>query len=254
MSEPALSTIDDVGLRLPKGMPEEIADPFIEYVATKAAALRGEAMALAPPGIAGDKWARLRFSLDAIKEIVFPQAGRTIAEFASAPAKIECRSGCCFCCYQNVDATIPEAILIALGLGDPEDPRVAATLDAADAFKDLDGEARIATARPCPLLVDKRCSMYERRPLACRSLLSPEAARCHRAMASLEAGNGVLPIEIYVVLQFLCSGEQAAARGICRDLGLQDDIVELTQSVAAILRDPALIERWATGERVFVAR
>jgi hypothetical protein len=254
MTKPPLRAIDDVGLRLPKGMPEEIADPFIEYVATKAAALRGEAMALAPPDIAGDKWVRLRFSLDALKGIVFPQAERTIAEFAGAPAKIECRSGCCFCCYQNVDATIPEAIVIALGLTDPADPRVAAVLGAADAFKALDDDARIATARPCPLLVDRQCSVYEHRPLACRSLVSPDATRCHQAMASLEAGTGVLPIEIYVVLQFLCSGEQAAARGICRDLGLQDDIVELTQTVAAILRDPALVERWAAGEHVFAAR
>jgi hypothetical protein len=56
------------------------------------------------------------------------------------------------------------------------------------------------------------------------------------------------------VLQFLCNGEQAATLGICRDLGLQDDIVELTQTVAAILRDPRLVERWAAGERVFAAR
>jgi hypothetical protein len=63
-----------------------------------------------------------------------------------------------------------------------------------------------------------------------------------------------LPIEIYVVLRFLCGGEQGAIRGICRDLGLQIDIVELTQTVAAIIRDPTLIERWASGEHVFAAR
>ena len=70
----------------------------------------------------------------------------------------------------------------------------------------------------------------------------------------VEAGESPLPIEVYVVLRFLCGGEQAAVRGICRDIGLQADIVELTQTVAAILRDPNLIGRWAAGQKVFAAR
>jgi hypothetical protein len=150
--------------------------------------------------------------------------------------------------------TIPEALLVALQLGDEADPRRAAILAAADEFRSLDDDARIATGKPCPLLVDKRCSVYAVRPITCRSLTSPDAARCQAAMQSLEAGEGPLPIEIYVVLRFLCGGEQGAIRGICRDLGLQSDMVELTQTVAAIIHDPMLIERWAAGERVFTAR
>ena len=163
-------------------------------------------------------------------------------------------AGCSFCCHQNVDATIPEVILVALQLGDEVDPRRAAILAAADAFRDLDDDARIATGKPCPLLVDNRCSVYNVRPINCRSFTSPDATNCHESMRLIEAGEAPLPIDVYVVLRFLCGGEQAAVRGICRDLGLQDDIVELTQTVAAILRDPALVERWAAGERVFAAR
>jgi Fe-S-cluster containining protein len=184
---------------------------------------------------------------------ILPQAEKTIAEFVAA-ADVQCRAGCSFCCHQNVDVTIPEALLVALQLGDEADPRRAAILAAADAVQGLDDDARIATGKPCPLLVDKRCSVYEVRPITCRSLTSPDAARCQAAMESLEAGEGPLPIEIYVVLRFLCGGEQGAIRGICRDLGLQADLVELTQTVAAIIRDPMLIERWASGEHVFTAR
>ena len=32
--------IDDVGLPMPKGLPEEVAEPFVEHVVTKAIALR----------------------------------------------------------------------------------------------------------------------------------------------------------------------------------------------------------------------
>lgn len=247
--------IEDVGLLMPTGMSDEIAEPFIEHVATKAAALRTQAMALAGPQVAvgGNPWVRLKFIVDIMGLSILPQADKTVAEFVAA-GDVQCRAGCSFCCYQNVDVTIPEAILVALQLGNEADPRRDAVLATADALRDVDDDARIATGKPCPLLVDNRCSVYDVRPITCRSLTSPDAARCHQAMASLEAGDGPLPIEIYVVLRFLCGGEQGAIRGICRDLGLQSDIVELTQAVAAIIRDPALIQRWAAGEHVFAAR
>jgi Fe-S-cluster containining protein len=255
MSEASLRRIEDVGIRCPKGMDEAEAEPFLGYVAAKAASLHAVAMANAGPAVAVgvDPWVRLKFMLDIVTTAMLPQTDRTVAEFA-VPADIQCRSGCSFCCHQNVDVTVPEAILVALQLDQDTDPRRDAVLDAAALFKDIDDDARIATGRPCPLLVDHRCSVYDTRPMTCRSVASPDSARCHEAMRSLEAGEGVQPIAIYVVLQFLCSGEQVATRGICRDLGLQDDMVELTQTVAAILRDPSLSGRWAQGEQVFTAR
>jgi len=250
-----LRGIEDIGLPLPKGMPEEIAEPFVENVAVKAMALRTQAMAIAGPDVAvgGNPWVRLKFMLDIMGASILPQAERSVAEFASA-SHIQCRAGCSFCCHQNVDVTIPEAILVALQLGNEADPRRDATLAAADAFRDLDDDARVATGIPCPMLVENRCSVYNVRPITCRSLTSPDAARCHTAMRSLEAGEGAMPVEIYVVLRFLCGGEQTAIRGICRDLGLQHDMVELTQTLAAIVRDPNLIQRWACGEHVFATR
>jgi hypothetical protein len=247
--------IDDIGLPMPKGMPDEIAEPFIEHVAAKAMALRTQAMALAGPDVAvgNNPWLRLKFMLDIMGMSILPQAEQTIAEFVAA-ADVQCRAGCSFCCHQNVDVTVPEALLVALQLGDEADPRRATILAAADAFRNIDDDTRIATGKPCPLLVDQRCSVYNVRPINCRSFTSPDATNCHESMRRLEAGDTPLPIEVYVVLRFLCGGEQAAIRGICRDLGLQADMVELTQAVAAIIRDPTLIERWAAGERVFAAR
>ena len=250
-----LRRIYDIGLPMPKGLPKEIAEPLVGHVAAKAMALRTQAMALAGPGVAvGDNpWLRLKFMVDIMGAAILPQAERTIAEFG-ASAEIQCRAGCSFCCYQNVDVTIPEAILVALQLGDEADTRREAVLAAADACREIDDKARIATGIPCPLLVERRCSVYGVRPINCRSFTSPDAARCHEAMRKLDSGNGAMDIEVYVVLRFLCGGEQAATRGLCRDLGLQDDMVELTQTLAAILRDPSLIGRWASGERVFAPR
>jgi Fe-S-cluster containining protein len=260
MDSVELRGIDDVGLPLPKGLPEEVAEPFVEHVATKAIALRSQAMAIAGPDVVvgGNPWVRLKFMVDIMATSILPQTEQTVAEFA-AQTDIQCRAGCSFCCHQNVDTTVPEAILVALQLGNENDPRRAAVLAAADAFRDLDDDARIMTGKPCPLLVDHKCSVYHARPINCRSFMSPDATNCQESMRRIDAGEVAagetpLPIEVYVVLRFLCGGEQAAVRGICRDLGVQSDMVELTQTVAAIIRDPALIGRWAAGEKVFAAR
>jgi hypothetical protein len=53
--------------------------------------------------------------------------------------------------------------------------------------------------------------------------------------------------------QFYALGDKDAMRGICKDLGLQHDNVDLVQTVAAILRDPTSVVRWAAGERAFAA-
>jgi Fe-S-cluster containining protein len=255
-----LRSIEDVGLPLPKGLPVDIAEPFFEHVATKAMALRTQAMAIAGPNVAvgTNPWVRLKFMLDIMAMSILPQAEKTITEF-SAEADIQCRAGCSFCCHQNVDVTVPEAILVALQLGNDADPRRTAVVEAADAFRALDDDARIMTGKPCPMLVDHRCSVYNARPINCRSFMSPDATNCKESMRRIDAGEVAagetpLPIEVYVVLRFLCGGEQAAIRGICVDLGLQADMVELTQTVAAIVRDPDLIARWASGEKVFAAR
>ena len=97
MIEPRIRGIDDVGLRLPQGLTEEMATPFMEHVVHKAAALRSVAMANAGPAVVGtgDPWARLKFVTDILRTGILPQADRTVAEFAVAgAAKIQCRSGC----------------------------------------------------------------------------------------------------------------------------------------------------------------
>ncbi len=254
MAQARSGSIEDVGIRVPKGMPLPIEPALLESVAAKSGELREEAARLAREQNAADPAGKLLFILGFVQQAMFLRSDRTVAEFARGPAKVECKKGCSFCCYQNVEATIPEAILVALRLGDAADPRRAAVEDAATALAGLGDEERIATGRPCPLLVDRQCSVYADRPLACRSVLSPDARRCQEALASLEAGAGIKPIELYPVLQFLSLGDEAAIRGLCKDLGLQHDVVELTQAVAAILREPSLVQRWAAGERVFTPR
>ena len=85
----------------------------------------------------------------------------------------------------------------------------------------------------------------------CRSVLAADAEGCRAALESIWAGGPDLPVEQFVTVQYLVLGDQAGIRGICKDMGLQHDLVELTEAVAAILRNPGIIEGWVAGERVF---
>jgi Fe-S-cluster containining protein len=133
----------------------------------------------------------------------------------------------------------------------PDDPRQKAIQDTAAAVIGLDHVARTRTGKPCPFLIDNACSIYQRRPIPCRNFLAPDAENCRLALASLLEGREPLDVHSHGVPQMYGRAFQAAVQGICKDLGLQHDFVDLTQAVAAILREPEIIEAWASGKAAF---
>jgi hypothetical protein len=174
---------------------------------------------------------------------------------AKAPLSIACRKGCAWCCHQNVEVSIPEAILIAVETSAPGDIRGSATDRAAEAFSGLNDIARAKTGQPCPFLNSElECSIYEIRPFACRSFYSPDATRCEAGYRAVVSGLGDVTVISHGMPQILGCAYRASINGLVKDLGLQHDDVDLVSTVAAIRKDPNLIERWARGEHVFVAR
>jgi hypothetical protein len=165
---------------------------------------------------------------------------------------IACRAGCAACCHFVVEVTIPEAILVARTLADPAHPRRAAVLEAKRRFAGLDTTRRLRTGLSCPLLrSDRSCAVYDVRPLACRGFMAPDADRCHTALANAITGEGDDTIVFHALPQFFGRGYKAGISGICKDLGLQHETVELVRAVADILRDPGMVDRWAAGAAVF---
>jgi len=169
--------------------------------------------------------------------------------------QIDCRAGCSACCHLPVVGTIPEIILVAQAIAAAGDPqRITIILETAEAFAGLGNGPRIKTGRPCAMLsAEKTCVVYAARPIACRCFMAADAVRCHTALYNAIAGTGDDTMEWHLMPQFVGRAYKAGIRGICKDLGLQDDSVDLVQGVAAILRDPSIIERWARGEHVFPA-
>jgi Fe-S-cluster containining protein len=246
---PHFRAVDDIGIRLPQSLPE--VEPDVEALVARLAGItRGAGIVMAAQEIAADPTSALRTVLGILKLLVFGRAQQTIDEVTANAPKLGCKDGCAYCCYQNVEVTIPEAILVAAHLGDAADPRRAKVLETARDLKGKSDETRLRSGAACPMLVDGKCSVYDDRPLMCRSVFAIESEQCRRAHLAAIQGRKV-PIEFFGLAQYYILGDQAGLRGILKDMRLQYDLVELTQAVAAFLEDPTLIDHWLAGETIF---
>ncbi len=246
MRDVRFRSMDDIGVGIPLLMPLPVDEQLMQEIGQHAGVSRGEGLRIARRAIAKDRSATLRIVLTVLKALSIPRTEEFLQSDVVRNAKIDCKAGCSHCCHQNVEVSIPEAILVSLQVADPEDPRRSNILETAEYVAGLGETERFLSGRPCPLLVDHKCSVYENRPLLCRATLSPNVQGCRDV---LQGKTGTL--QIYTLPQYIAIADKDALRGICKDLGLQYDNVDLLQTVAAILRDPSTVVRWANGETVF---
>jgi Fe-S-cluster containining protein len=119
---------------------------------------------------------------------------------AGVRAKVACRSGCAACCHVPVDVQAHEVFFAADHIQVHFSP-VALTAVIArlarhrDRTADYEGDERLASRKPCPLLRAGACSIYAGRPEACRSHHSSDAALCaaNQADASVNVTKAYLP-------------------------------------------------------------
>lgn len=89
---------------------------------------------------------------------------RAADTFAAAVAPhAACRKGCSHCCHISLKFTEAEAIEIGKAIGVPP---------ASDA---PDRPGRAVENEPCPFLRDEACSIYENRPIVCRTHFNMDA-------------------------------------------------------------------------------
>jgi hypothetical protein len=100
------------------------------------------------------------------------------AAVARTPRAFACRAGCSDCCQQrltvfSVEAEPIRAALVQLERDDPElRERIRAQAE--------------SDAESCPLLVEDRCSVYDARPLICRSHGLPLGVPCEEDALRLD--------------------------------------------------------------------
>ncbi len=167
---------------------------------------------------------------------------------------IACRKGCYFCCHVHVQATIPDAILVASAIRDGTvEDFSPAIRDTAARIAGLDADQRYRQAIPCPMLKEGACGIYAVRPTACRAYLATDARQCEASLDQARAGGTPAAVESLAYPQQLSAAINGGVLEGCGEAGLQNCAVELTEAVDLILREPSIVDRWLSGEAVFRA-
>ncbi len=231
-------------LRYLVAVAEELRQGVRQHLAEAARAGTDEAMTAALRAVGEDSSRALELQIARHRD--------GIAAFAGDLGAVQCRSGCAFCCHFNVEVTVLEALRIAAEMSAGTVPdRGVAIAEAAPRLAGLTRDARRRTGIACPLLSEGACTVYAARPLACRSLLSLDAAACAADFAAGLAGGerGKVPsLSLPLLFGMAVFTGQAAA---LNDFRLASHSVELTAALALLIRDPGARDRWLAGEDVF---
>jgi hypothetical protein len=170
------------------------------------------------------------------------------------PHAIVCRPGCTPCCYNQVEVTPPEALLIGYFVAQnfsAEDLVALKKKVTAACHRKLGKSkkklARLRAKLPCPLLVEGRCSVYQVRPLVCRAMHSFDAQVCAQELQGGKLGPGTYYAHRYEFVWSISSGIQNG----CRDLCCQTGILDLDNALQSCFAQSDLIDRWVSGLQVF---
>lgn len=204
-----------------------------------------------------DKVCRVTAELDATAE----HSSATAAAFSEVRRlrgepvpRMACRAGCAYCCYIRVSALPIEIVAIAEYVRKRFDERQRADLvqrveEHNVATRALAPAERSKALRPCPFLVENRCSIYEVRPLACRAHHSVDLGSCERAFRG--EGVGAIPIlrDHHSAIVPLIRGAYA---GLSKSAGRAQDL-EFIPAIGIALEEPGAAARWCAGEDAFKA-
>lgn len=194
-------------------------------------------------------------------EAVFQSLERAWAEVSSGmeairavEPKITCSGGCAACCYQTVDVSLVEAVVIGRWL-----------LSQPKLHEPVRAEAAKLAGRPvehrytdpirCPLLTDSNhCHLYQLRPFTCRAFLSSERHVCEAALKGYLAEGVISDLSWLEIPQIIGRLYEGAIDAATADMGLQAGRVDLVETLATILEQPAIIDAWIAGGKPFQAK
>jgi Fe-S-cluster containining protein len=170
------------------------------------------------------------------------------------PHAIACREGCNFCCYNQVEVTPPEALLIGHYVAENFSPaerdglrnRVmgALSLKAGKSKKKI---ARLRHKLPCALLQDGKCTVYTVRPLVCRAMHAFSAGTCEAELVQGKLGPGEFYAHRYEFVWSISSGLQTG----CREFGCQSGVIDLDVALDDFFGAASPMEQWIQGGQIF---
>jgi len=175
---------------------------------------------------------------------------------AMAKPKIDCCSGCNFCCYLRVGVRAHEIFLIANFVQERF------TAPQLNSLRQSLGEhvIKVGSLSPlehqtrnsrCSLLEGQLCSVYKVRPFACRAYHSNSVQSCKHSFDN--------PTDISEsrdqdeVIKDLWIRFAAYAHGVYMRLGYDSSHYELGTALSEALNNPHCRKRWRRGQKAFLS-
>lgn len=191
------------------------------------------------PENAGQVATRLAQSVHGASEEARQAAARL---YPQAPRDMQCRSGCSWCCYEQLQVHILDAVAIAAQLEQP----LVYDLQ----IRQSDEIKRVF--RPCPFLGPAQtCTVYEHRPLPCRAHHSVDVNRCREAVENEDPERQV---PMHIRTYSFTGLPQEATLQVLEELGIDRRPVLLGAAVAALTADfEGMIRDWLSGGNAFEA-
>ena len=170
------------------------------------------------------------------------------------PQPPACRPGCNFCCYNQVELTAPEALLMGHFLAERLDSAglqlLLARVEKSCRQRAGKTKRQLADRRvefPCPLLEAGHCLAYEVRPLMCRAMHSLQVEACRQELADPNLSK----VEFYLHRHLIHVSISQGLVNACLALGYQPGPVDLVQAIRQYFSQPGIAQRWLAGEVVF---
>ncbi|HEY8993209.1 MAG TPA: YkgJ family cysteine cluster protein [Lacunisphaera sp.] len=178
--------------------------------------------------------------------------------FAAAPAEaraaVACRAGCGTCCHVLVGAQAHEVLIAAEYIQTHFSP---AELDAViarlaahrAAFAGRSADERLAQRRPCALLVEESCSIYEARPGSCRAHHSRNLDGCRTNLAAgIDRVDVLIPEIRGRMFAVMLAIDQAAETA-----GFDTQAYDFGSALHEALTDSLCVVRWLRRQPAFSA-
>ena len=176
--------------------------------------------------------------------------------FASAPLAaretVACRAGCDFCCHVPVGVQAHEVLIVAHHIQKYFSPaELEAVIERAaahrDAFAGRSNQERTELRKPCVLLREGSCSIYEARPEACRSHHSNNATACR---TNLELGREDIDVYIPGVRGRMFAVMLAIDQAVV-EAGFDGYAYDFGSALHEALTDSLCVVRWIQRQTAF---
>lgn len=178
-----------------------------------------------------------------VTEAVEGRIGHLFAMSRLGP--VACAADCAYCCYvPRVLVSLPELARIVERVQSWPPEQIEALKGRLEAHIQAQSSdvASPAARPPCALLVDRRCSVYDARPLVCRGQHAYDAQQCK---THCETGRGETT-QLTVVLDTV----QGAVSGVVaafHEMGVKGTFLDLSRALLLAIENPKVIAQAANG-------